>query len=256
MHGRELARAAIRLLTEGRPATQEGAERQAKVRVLVEDRLSRGKLGEAALERLRHEPGEAAASIAAEVLADEIARDTAFAALLTDVVGAGGNNADGVPHGGVPSSPVPPGPVPPGPVPPGAVPPGPVPPGVPPVPPKPPLSPSAGTAQPRTGTQGPRFRPPLPPAYARRMWVILLLGLPQAIVTYVVLSVLVSTADGSMGGIVGVLYMLLLLVMAAGLATSVVLAVQLLRRFTSAALMTGVIIHSLLLLRMVLGAFL
>ncbi|MGW2018193.1 hypothetical protein [Streptomyces sp. NPDC001927] len=251
MHGRELARAAIRLLTEGRPATQEGAERQAKVRVLVEDRLSRGKLGEAALERLRHEPGEAAASIAAEVLADEIARDTAFAALLTDVVGAGGNNADAVPPG-----PVPPGAVPPGPVPPGPVPPGPVPPGVPPVPPKPPLSPSAGTAQPRTGTQGPRFRPPLPPAYSGRMWVILLLGLPQAIVTYVVLSVLVSTADGSMGGIVGVLYVLLVLVMAAGLATSVVLAVQLLRRFTSAALMTGVIIHSLLLLRMVFRAFL
>ncbi|MFD3946248.1 hypothetical protein [Streptomyces sp. NPDC058579] len=225
MHGRELARAAIRLLTERGPTTQEGAERQAKVRVLVEDRLSRGTLGAAALERLRHEPGDAAASIVAEVLADEIARDTAFAALLTDVVGAGA-----------------------GPVQPGAVPPpGSVPPGVPPAPPKPPLSHPAVTSAPGS-------RPPLPDSYRRQTWVILLLGLPQAIVTYVVLSVLVALADGSMGGIAGVLYVLLLLVMAGGLVTSVVLAVQLLRKFTSAALMTGVIIHSLLLLRMVLGA--
>ncbi|MER7001178.1 hypothetical protein [Streptomyces sp. NPDC000410] len=221
MHGRELARAAIRLLTEGGPTTQEEAARQAKVRVLVEDRLSRGKLGAAALERLRDEPGEAAASIAAEVLADEITRDTAFAALLTDVVGA---DAGTVP-------PVAP----------------------PPAPPKPPLPPTAGTPQPWTATsaRGPRL--PLPDIYRRRTWVIWLLGLPQALVTYVLLSVLIQTSDGG-GGIVGVLYVLLILIMAAGLATSVALAVELLRRFTSPTLLTAVIIHSLLLLRIVVGA--
>ncbi|MFF9018038.1 hypothetical protein ACF09C_34415 [Streptomyces sp. NPDC014870] len=155
--------------------------------MLVEDRLSRGKLGAAALERLWHEPGDAAASIAAEVLADEVARDAAFAALLTDVVGAGGD-ADAVPPGSPPPGPVPPGPVPPGPVPPvHPVPPGPVPPGARAVPPQPPLPPAAGTAQPWAATAPPGSRPPLPDTYRRRTWVILLLGLPQAIVTYVVL---------------------------------------------------------------------
>ncbi|MFF3686015.1 hypothetical protein [Streptomyces sp. NPDC002187] len=49
-------------------------------RVLVEDRFDRCKLGAAALDRPRDEPGNTAVSIAAELLADEIAWDTALAA--------------------------------------------------------------------------------------------------------------------------------------------------------------------------------
>ncbi|MGW7345329.1 hypothetical protein [Streptomyces sp. NPDC054854] len=159
MHRTELATTAIRMLTGDGGGTVEGAARQAKIRVLVEDRLRRSALGTAALDRLRDEPGESAASIAVPVPADEIARDSAYAALLSDVVSPGA-------HAGTAGHmPLPP--------------------------PPPPVHPPRATT-------------------ALRTWFIWLLGLPLAVVSYVLLSIL-NHASTSSGGLVGILKLLLIL---------------------------------------------
>ncbi|MEV7547888.1 hypothetical protein AB0O29_35920, partial [Streptomyces sp. NPDC089915] len=79
-----MAAAALRVLTGAGGATEAGAAATAEVCVLVEDRLRATPLGAAALTKLRQEPGAASMGIAQSVLADELARDGAFSALLTD----------------------------------------------------------------------------------------------------------------------------------------------------------------------------
>ncbi|MFH8890426.1 hypothetical protein [Streptomyces sp. NPDC017949] len=211
MHGTELATTAMRMLTGDGGGTVEGAARQAKIRMLVEDRLRRSALGTAALDRLRDEPGESAASIAVPVLADEIARDSAYAALLSDAVSPGA-------HAGTA----------------GHMPPLP--------PPPPPVHPPRATTAPR---------PSLPGTYRRQTWFIGLLGLPLAIVSYVLLSVL-NHASTSSGGLVGILKLLLILTLVGGPVASVAWSVSLLRRFTSPPLLAAAILSSLLLLRVLL----
>ncbi|MFF5337879.1 hypothetical protein [Streptomyces sp. NPDC013181] len=150
MRGAELAERALRLLADGRGSDLEAARRIARLRLLVEDRLRTSELGTAALARLRSEPGEGAFAIAVSVLADETARDPAFASFLAEAVTAISVPSDA----GISKAPVNPPP--------------------PPMPPLPPVYPKSDV------------RPPLPPHLDMSAVWISLLGLPTTLLGYVV----------------------------------------------------------------------
>ncbi|MEU9852842.1 hypothetical protein [Streptomyces sp. NPDC047974] len=159
MRGAEWAERALRLMADGRDADPETARRTARLRLLVEDRLRTSELGAAALARLRSEPGEGAFAIAVSVLADEAARDPAFASFLAEAVTA----ASATPGAGGAKTPAGPPP--------------------PPLPPGPPLP----AAYPGPGVRPPL--PPLPPHLAMSAVWIWLLGLPTTLFGYVVSAV-------------------------------------------------------------------
>ncbi|MFL9680652.1 hypothetical protein [Streptomyces sp. KL110A] len=156
MRGAEWAEHALRLIADGRDADPEAARRTARLRLLVEDRLRTSELGAAALARLRSEPGEGAFAIAVSVLADETARDPAFASFLAEAVTA----ASATPDAGRAKTPA-----------------GPPPPPLPPLP----------AANPGPGVRPPL--PPLPPHLAMSAVWIWLLGLPTTLFGYLVSAV-------------------------------------------------------------------
>ncbi|MFI8423687.1 hypothetical protein [Streptomyces sp. NPDC085479] len=184
------------------------AEQQAAVRELVWGRLGRSALGASALSRFHEQPSEGSAAIVASVLADEMRADQDFADLMTRVMR---------------------------------------------LPPAPPVrAPGA-----ESGTQGPVTPPAAPPpppvapapgrpdpAVVREVW---LLGLPQAILAYILLSVVGANE-------LGMFLAVAILLMSSGLAAfGVWLGVDLLRRRIRGHLLeAGIVLNVLVLTRLVL----
>ncbi|MFD4377678.1 hypothetical protein [Streptomyces sp. NPDC058486] len=184
------------------------AEQQAAVRELVWGRLGRSALGASALLRFHEQPGEGSAAIVASVLADELRADQDFAGLMIRVLRLPPASSVQVPA----ANSVTQGPV------------------APPVAPPPPtVSPAAG-------------RPD--PAVVREVW---LLGLPQALLAYIVLSVVVANDAGKF------LEVAILLVSSGLAAFGVWIGVQLLRRRIRGHLLeAGIVLDVLVLARLVL----
>ncbi|MGW4054468.1 hypothetical protein ACWENA_26945 [Streptomyces sp. NPDC004779] len=156
MREAEWAERALRLVTDGPDADPGTARRRARLRLLVEDRLRASELGAAALARLRSEPGEGSSAIAVSVLAEEMARDAAFASFLVEAVTEASGTTE-LPREQAPAGH--PAPLPP------------------PLPPQPAAYPAPGA------------RPPLPPhLHMSTVW-IWLLGLPTMMLGYVLSAV-------------------------------------------------------------------
>ncbi|MGW2474029.1 hypothetical protein [Streptomyces sp. NPDC001665] len=79
MEASELAAAAVRVMTRHEPAA---SGRKSAVQELVWGRLGRSDLGASALRRLHEQPGEGSAAIVASVLADDLRADADFRARL------------------------------------------------------------------------------------------------------------------------------------------------------------------------------
>ncbi|MFF7339875.1 hypothetical protein ACFZAT_21390 [Streptomyces sp. NPDC008163] len=166
MDASELAGAAVRVMTGGEQAA---SGRKSAVQELVWGRLGRSDLGASALKRLHEQPGEGSAAIVASVLADDLRADADFRARLDAALR---------------------------------------------VPPRPAENPGARATAPSVSAIDPGARGraasrsvPLPsrPAAARvrpedtarAVLMVWLLGLPQAIVAYVILSVCAERRAGA-----------------------------------------------------------
>ncbi|MDV5149029.1 hypothetical protein R1T08_34060 [Streptomyces sp. SBC-4] len=183
------------------------AEQKSAVRELVWGRLGRSTLGASALARLHEQPGEGSASIVASVLADELRADPDFAELMSRVLRLRSN-------------------------------------------------PPAQTATPQGAAAGPppTFPPRVPAAApaqttpdAAEVWKIWLLGLPQMILAYVVISVATHNGAGR------ALQVVILLASASLAGYGVWRGIRLLRRRIRGHLLeAGMVLNVLVLIRLVL----
>lgn len=221
MQASELAAAVVQVMTGAAPAP---AERQSAVRELVRGRLGRSTLGASALARLHEQPGEGSASIVVSVLADALRADPDFAGLMATALRL-------PPHPPARTATAP-----------GAA--------AGPPPPYPPPRPAAAPKHvPRdTGRDTARDTArdvARDTAEARKLW---LLGLPQMLLAYVVLSV-VAAQNGAGRG-----FQVVILLASTGLAAYGVWrgARLLLRRVRSPLLTAGMVLNVLVLIRLVL----